>query len=176
MALIDFVKKEEATGKIAEMYQLLEQRMQILPNVIQFNTASPELFEKMMSFWQHYMDHPHFDSQLVAWIRLLISHAEGGTYCVRFQSSILGYLGVQGEELSAALQDYHKLPLEQKRRDLVAFVVDVLLGNHKDTEVQLAHLRSHGWTDQDIYEASVLGALQKGMVQVVKAFQVEIDF
>ncbi len=176
MALIDYVKKEEATGKIAQMYQLLEERMHILPNVIQFNTASPELFEKMMGFWQHYMDHPRFDSQMVAWIRLLISHAEGGTYCVRFQSSILRYLGVKEEELSAAFEDYSKLPMDQKRRDLIVFVVDMMLGNHKDTKFKLVDLRSLGWTDQDIYEASVLGALQKGMVQVVKVFQVEIDF
>ncbi len=176
MALINYVKKEEATGKIAEIYNDLEERMNILPNVVQFHTASPELFERLINYLEFFIDHQSIDHITIAYIRMLISFQNGGEYCVRFQSGILKYLGVSDEDLEVAKSDSNKLNLDNKRKSLVNFVLDVQNGKHENTENQIKKLEELGWTQKDIYDANALGALQKGMVNVVKAFKVEIDF
>ena len=176
MALINYIKKEEATGKIAEIYSMLEAQLNILPNVIQFHTASPDLFEKLMGFLSHFFDHPTIDHVTIAYIRLLISGIEEGEYCIRFQSSILKYLEVLDEDIELALEDYNEVQLDPKRKELVCFVLDTMYNKLESKSAIIQLLRALGWTDKDIYEASVLAALQKGMVKVVSTFEVEIDF
>ncbi len=105
MALINYVKKDEATGAIASIYEKMEQRLNILPNVLQFHTASPGLYPKLISIFDHFIEHERLDVFTIAYTRLLVSHLGGGEYCVRFQSSILKYLGVSEENIEKAKQD-----------------------------------------------------------------------
>lgn len=176
MALINYIKKEEATGKISEIYRMLENRLNILPNVVQFHTASPKLFEKLMGFLSYFFDHPNIDNVTTAYIRLLISGIEEGEYCIRFQSSILKYLGISEEDIEISMKDYKKLKLDPKRKELICFVLDAMYNKLEDKSIRIQLLRGLGWTDEDIYDASALAALQKGMVKVVSTFEVELDF
>jgi alkylhydroperoxidase/carboxymuconolactone decarboxylase family protein YurZ len=45
-----------------------------------------------------------------------------------------------------------------------------------DTKIRVTKLKEVGWTEKDIYEACMLGAVQKGTTQVIKAFEIENDF
>ena len=176
MALINYIKREEATGQLAELYKSIEEKMKFVPNVIQFHTASPEMFGKIMSVLNHYSNHKSFNPVVVSYIRLLISNIAGGEYCVRFQSALLKYLGVPESDLVAAKNDYRNINLDNKNKTLVCFVLDQMFDKIEHTKDRIVELKTLGWTEKDIYEASVLGALQKGMVQVIKTFEVEIDF
>ena len=176
MSLINYVKKEEATGQIAEIYNMIEERMKIVPNVVQFYTASPDLFGKLMGLIGHYIDHPTMDREAIAYTRMLISNKENATYCVRFQSTILKSMGIPESDLELAKEDYTKVKLPEKDRALVCFVLDQMFGNLKDTKTRIEDLKALGWDEKDIFEASVMGAIQKGMVNVIKSFEVEIDF
>jgi hypothetical protein len=176
MSLISYVKKEEATGPIAEIYEMLEQRIQVIPNVVQFYTASPELFGKFMNLIGHYIDHPTLDTATVAYIRMLISHKEDATYCVLLQSGILRSLEIPDQDLELAREDYTRVNLPEKSRALVCFVLDQMFDKLTDTRARINELKELGWSEKDIFEASVMGAIQKGMVNVIKSFEVELDF
>lgn len=176
MALINYVKRENATGQIADIYEKIEQRMNKIPNVVQFHSASPELFPKFMSVIGHFFDHPTLDSVTVAYIRFLISFHEKGEYCVRLQSLALKSFGVSEEQLNKAKENYYNLQLDEKRKALVCFILDEIFDKLVNTEEKLKQLDELGWTEKDIYEASVLAALQKGMVRVITAFKLEFDY
>jgi len=176
MALINYVKKEEATGQIADIYTMIENKMHVVPNAIQFHSASPEFFGKIMNVFNHFSEHPSLDPVSVAYIRMLISNIAGGEYCVRFQSKLLLYMKVTQEAIEQAKGDYNLIQLDEKRKSLVCFVLDEMFDKMDNAEQRINELRKLGWADKDIYEASIIGALQKGMVQLLKTFKVEIDF
>lgn len=176
MALLNYVKREEATGQIAEIYDMMEQRMNVIPNVVQFYTASPELFGKFMGLVSHFIDHPTISRATVAYIRMLISHNENANYCVLLQSGILRSLEITEADINKAKEDYTNVNLEEKNKALVCFVMDMMFNNLKNTESRIDQLREMGWTDKDIFEVSVLAAIQKGMVNVIKTFEIELDF
>jgi len=176
MALISYVKREEATGLIAEVYDMIEKRIEVIPNVVQFYTASPELFEKIMNLVGYYIDHPTLDRATVAYIRMLISNKEEATYCISLQSGILRSLEIPEEDLVTAMQDYNLVNLPARNQAMVCFVMDQMYSKLGNAKHRIEQLRQLGWTEKDIFEASVIGAIQKGMVNVVKSFEVELDF
>ncbi len=177
MSLISYVKKEEAQGQIAEMYKALEAKLNILPNVVQFHTASPELYPKLIGFLEHFFDHPNLGLTTIAYIRMLVSDREGGQYCVRFQTSILKYLGEKESDIEQTKTNYNNLKLDAKAKQLVLFVLDVIFSSeHEGIEERLNELKELGWSEPDIYEACMIAAFQKGVVPIIKAFQLEMDF
>ena len=176
MSLINYVKREEATGQTAEIYDMLEQRIKVIPNVVQFYTASPELFGKFMNFVGHYIDHPVLDTITVSYIRMLISYKSNATYCVLLQSGILKSRNVTDADLEIAKEDYTKVNLDEKSKALVCFVLDMMFEKLENAKARIENLKELGWAEKDIFEASVAGAIQKGMVNVIKAFEVKPDF
>jgi len=176
MALLNYTKRDEATGEMANIYEMLEDRIKFIPNVVQFHSVSPEMFTKFMNLSGHYIDHPTLDPITVAYIRFLISAKEKGEYCVRFQSFVLQKYNVTEDDLIEAHNDYYKINLDTKRKDLVCFVMDEMYDNLFKKIDRINRLKDLGWTEKDIYEASILGAIQKGMVKVINTFEVEFDF
>ena len=176
MTLIKTTSKKEASGVIAAVYQMMEERVKFIPNVVQLHTASPDLFEKFMPVVGHFSDHPTLDPILVSYIRLLISNIENGTYCVRLQSTLLNNYDICEEDIAIACNDYQQVNLDIKRKNLLCFVMDMMYNKLADTKQKILELIEMGWTEKDIYEAAMLGGMQKGVVQVIKAFDVELDF
>jgi hypothetical protein len=43
-------------------------------------------------------------------------------------------------------------------------------------KARIENLRKLDWTDKDIYELSFIWGLQKGIVSVIKGFDLKIDF
>jgi hypothetical protein len=176
MSLLKSIKKEEASGAVAAVYQKMQERVGFVPNVVKMHTASPEFFEKFMGLVGYYTDHPSLDPVIVSYVRFLISSMENTTYCLKLQSAVLMNYKVPQEDLSTAGKNYHKVDLEPKRKEMVLFVMDMMYGKLKNTEERIAQLKELGWSEKDIYEMSMLAAIQKGVVQVIKAFEVQPDF
>jgi alkylhydroperoxidase/carboxymuconolactone decarboxylase family protein YurZ len=176
MSLLKSISKEEASGAVDAVYKMMEERVGFIPNVVKMHTASPELFEKFMGLVGYYTDHPSLDPVIVSYVRFLISSMESTTYCMKLQSAVLMNYKIPQEDLSAAGKNYHKVNLDPKRKELVIFVLDLMYGKLKNTKERIARLKELGWSEKEIYEMSMLAAIQKGVVQVIKAFEVQPDF
>lgn len=176
MSLIETVQEKEANGFIAQVYSGIKSKMNRVPNVIKFHTASPELFEKVMPVFDYYSGHPNLDPILVAYIRMLLSGIYECNYCIRFQTSVLKFMGISENDIDQAKENYYKVNLDYKRKLLLCFVLDEMQDKIENPKERINELTQFGWTEKDIYEASILGALQRGMVQLIKTFKVDIDF
>jgi alkylhydroperoxidase family enzyme len=176
MSILKITNKDEATGAVAAVYQLMEDRIKFIPNVVKMHSVSSDFFEKFMAVTGFYTDHPTLDPVLVSYIRLLISHHENAEYCIRLQSAVLNNYKVTADDIKIACNDYNLINLDPKRKMLVCFVLDMMFDRLTDAENNVNKLKEVGWTEKDIYEASMLGAVQKGTTKVISAFKVENDF
>ena len=176
MTLLKIISKEKATGGVAAVYQLMEDRIRFIPNIVKLHSASPDFFEKFMAITGYYTDHPTLDPVLVSYIRLLISNMEGADYCVRLQSAVLNNYQIEKEDIRNACEDYYKINMDAKGRLLLCFVMDMMYDKLSDTEGRMHALSTAGWSEKDIYEASMLAGIQKGVTKVIKGFEVEFDF
>lgn len=170
------IKPEEATGKIAEAYEFFKERLGKVPKVMQLHTVNPILFGNLVEFLGYYGSQSKLDIEMLAHIRLIVSAKGNCEYCVKLNSAILIQMGKQQAYLDNIANDCKKIEIDEKRKQLVLFALKVVF-NAEDVNVEdLTTLKDLGWTEKDIYDASAAATKQHGMIQLIKAFKVEIDF
>ena len=175
MALIQTIPPEKAEGKLAELYAEVEQLFGRVPNNVQMLGISPDLLESQLQFVAYYMEHPALRTPLLAMIRMLVSKACKSPYCQNLNTGLLMQAGFTREQIEAAQADPSKAPLPDKEKALLLFVLKATDNPHSVVQTDVDHLRSLGWTDLDIFDATAQGARMVGTNILFDTFKIEID-
>src|SRR5947209_7754223 len=105
MTYIETVPEEEATGQVAEIYELDRQRFGHVPNFTKAFSARPAAYQgwlKLMGAIKKEMDLRRFELATVAAARRLRS-----SYCTLAHGSVLLDEFMAPEEVRAVVEDYH---------------------------------------------------------------------
>lgn len=175
MLLQDCIKAENATGLTASGYDYFIKRMGRVPNVIELHSLNPSMLNQLINFFEVFEKSPNIDPVMRIYIRLLISKQGNCEYCIKLNSAILKHMEIKEEDIEASLKDINNLNLDQNRKDLVLLVVNMMYDNMPSSD-KIDELKDLGWTEKDIYDATMVGVLQRGMIQAIKGFQIDIDF
>lgn len=176
MALIKMIEKDQATGRVAEIYEQMINTMGFIPNAFKVFSSSEHLLANQVGNLGYFMRHKNLSGKLLAFIRLLISNEESCAYCVGVNTGLLFQYGVLPESLGEVKDDPSKAPLEPKELALLLFVLKVVNDSGSVTAGDLNTLREMGWEDQDIMEATYHGTNQVGVDKIFNAFKIELDF
>ena len=170
MFIIDHVKPEDATGKVAEAYGAFPPQVPV-PAPLQLMSASPELAVAQSQIIRHYVTHEKLDAGLLGLIRYLSAHEFGYQFCINFNSGLLQQAGgFSAEELAAIQQNPEQAPLEESQKALLLFVLKVLKTPDAVDQGDITPLRDLGWSDQEIFEAAYHGASMATPATLFKAF------
>jgi uncharacterized peroxidase-related enzyme len=175
MAIIKTVKPEEATGKVASIYQIFKERMGFVPNAFVIRSSSPELLQGQANALGYYWNHETLSRKLQAFIRLTTSIAYQCEYCVNMNTGMLLQSGVTLEEIEATKKNLLNAPLSEKEAGMLAFVVKVIKDSNSTTAGDIDHLRELGWTDKDILDATWNAASQVSSDMIFNAFKIDAD-
>lgn len=176
MSLLNYIDEKNAEGIVKQVYNGFSAVVKKVPNVVQFHSASPELFPKFMNYVDHFSNHPTLDPILIAYTRLMVSTRKGGEYCKRLQSALLKMYGETEERIKVAVNDSANLEMDNKRKAILLFAVNMVDNKIENAKPHVKNLKNHGWSDKDIYELCAIAGLQSGMVPLIKGFEVEFDF
>lgn len=176
MTLLKQINETEANDVVKQVYQGFTQNIGRVPNVVKFHSVSPTIFPYLMGMVNEFSNHPTIDPILVSYLRMLVSHKYAGEYCVKFQSFLIKNRGESHQNITQAIKNPQSIKMDEKRKELLLFALDVVCGHPDNIEDRIQHVKSLGWTDSDIYELCFLGGLQKGMVPLIKGFKVEHDY
>jgi alkylhydroperoxidase family enzyme len=169
MFILNHVKPEEATGKVAEAYAVFPPGMPV-PEPMQMLSVSPELAEVQGDVIRYFRGREKLDFGLLATIRYLVSSANDFQYCINFNAGLLQQAG----GLSAAdldnLRAHPDTALEGPQKELVLFVLKAVKNPEKVTGEDVEKLHQLGWTDRDIFDAVYHGAFMVAMGILFKAF------
>ena len=173
MSLLNLVEKDQATGKVAEIYESMINTMGFIPNAFKVFSPSEYALEKQVANLGFYMRHKTLGGKLLAFIRLLVSDKEECAYCVGMNSGILLQYGVLPEMLAGIKADPSTAPLDEKDLAMLLFVLSMVRNSNAIVQGDVDKLRNLGWTDRDILEAAYHGATQVGMDKIFNAFKIE---
>lgn len=163
--------------KVAEVtHDMVEEGISVRSKPEQYYSSSPEIFKNMMSFTGHNIDHSILDPVIVAYIRMLISYKENANHSMEMQTEILKSLDIPEEDIFIAKLDYNMVDLPVKSQAIICFVLDQVYGKIMNTKSRIDQLKELGWKKEYIFEASLISTIQKGMVKVVRSYEVELDF
>ncbi len=175
MALIQTIPPEKAEGKLAELYTEVEQLFGRVPNNVQMLGISPTILETQLELVGYYREHPALRTPLLAMIRMLVSKAGKSPYCQKLNTGLLMQAGFTREQIEAAQADPSKAPLPDNEKALLLFVLKATDNPHSVEQLDVDHLRSLGWTDLDIFDATAQGARMVGNNIVFDTFKIDID-
>ncbi len=175
MALIKLIEKEEATGRIAEIYDTMMNTMGFIPEAFKIFSPSEYVLEKQFANLGYFMRHKTLGGKLLAFIRLLVSDQEECVYCVGMNSGILLQYGVLPDSLAEIKLNPAKAPLEDNELALLLFVLKVVKNSNSITQDDVNILKSHGWSDSDIMDATYHGTSQVGSDKLFNAFKIDTE-
>lgn len=159
MALIQSVAAEEAEGKVKEVYDQLMETTRVIPRPMQMMSVSPGLLAIQAQSLGHYFRHPTLGFDLLAHIRLLVSHHFNYPYCVEFNSSLLQMLTeITDEQLEAVKADPSAAPLKDRDKAMLLFVLKSVKTPDDVGKADIDVLKAMEWTEKDIFEAAHHGA------------------
>ncbi len=175
MTLIKLVEQDEATGKVAEVYESMINTMGFIPNAFKVFSPSAHLLETQVNNLKYFIRHKTLGGKLLALIRLLVSEEEVCEYCVGMNSGILLQYGILPDQLAEIKKDPSKAPLEEKELALLLFVLKVVKASNSTEQKDIDALKALGWTDGDILDATYHAASQVGIDKIFNAFKLESD-
>lgn len=176
MSLLNYVDEKNASGIIKQVYNGFSAVVKKVPNVVQFHSASPELFPKFMNYVDHFSNHPTLDPILIAYTRLIVSARKNGEYCKRLQSALLKMYGETDEKIKEAIENTANIDMDEKRKAILQFATNLADNRIDNAKPHVNNLKNLGWSDKEIYELCAIAGMQSGMVPLIKGFKVEIDF
>ena len=176
MALIKTTPPDEAEGKLAELYKETEAFFGAVPNNVRMYGVSPEILENQLGFIGYYMQHPTLTMPVLAMIRMLTAESMNSPYCVGMNKMLLTRAGLTPEQIEEAKIDLEKVPLQEKEKAMILFVLKVVKDPKGVTPSELDGLRGLGWSDRDIFDAVVHGARAVGTNIIFDAFKIETEF
>lgn len=77
--------------------------------------------------------------------------------------------------MDAVIADYREAPMEDKLRALIDWCVKLTLTPAKHSEADVKHLRSHGWTDEEISATCFVASYFNFINRVADGLGVDID-
>jgi uncharacterized peroxidase-related enzyme len=175
MSLIKLVEKEEATGRVAEIYEAMTNNMGFIPNAFKVFSPSAHVLDTQYGNLVYFIRHKTLGGKLLAFIRLLVSEQEICAYCVGMNSGILLQYGVLPDQLAEIKKDPAKAPLEKNELALLLFVLKVVKDSNSIEKEDVEALKALGWTDADILDATYHGTTQVGVDKIFNAFKLESD-
>ena len=170
MFILNHVKPEVATGKVAEAYSVFPKEIPV-PEPLILMSASPEIAHLQSSVIRHYMTHEKLDMGLLAMIRYLVAKEYNYEFCINLNARILKMAGgMSDSDLEALKANPDAAPLEESQKALLLFVLKVVKTPDEVKDADVNELRKLGWSDQDIFEAAFHGASMIGASKLYKAF------
>jgi uncharacterized peroxidase-related enzyme len=176
MALSQMLDKDNATGRVAEIYETMINTMGFIPNAFRVYSSSEHVLDMQFKNLGYFMRHQTLSGKLLAFIRLLVSEQESCAYCIGVNTGILFQYGVLPEVVAEVRQDPAKAPLEPKELAMLNFVLKMVKDAGSINEDDMNSLRNLGWTDRDILDASYHGSTQVAADKIFNAFKIELDF
>lgn len=169
------IEKEEATGRIAEIYDTMLNTMGFIPNAFKVFSSSEHVLDKQYGNLAYFMRHKTLGGKLLAFIRLLVSEQEQCKYCVGMNSGILLQYGVLPDMLAEIKQNPANAPLDDKEKALLLFVLKVVKDSNSIDKKDMDALLALGWTDAEIMDATYHGTTQVGVDKIFNAFKIESE-
>ena len=175
MAIIKVIEKEQAVGKVAEIYAGMEKQIGMVPNAFKLFSSSEYVLEQQMRNLSHFIGHPRLSGKLLAFVRLMVSEIEECKYCVGMNTSILWEYGVLPEHIDEIRKDNNKVPLEENEKAMLFFVLKVVKQSNSIEKADIDKLLQLGWTDADIVEATYHATSQVATDFMFNAFKIDAD-
>lgn len=162
---------EEA--RVEAIFSQVEAALGFVPDALRLYSFSPALLEGLVGNIAYFMQHPRISAELGAMIRYLVSTEVGCQFCIDLNEGLLLNLGIEREALQTARDNPAQAPLEPREQSLLLLALQVVEAADSVSANHIEALKQQGWSEREIFDASVIATNNRALNQLLKAFNVE---
>jgi len=176
MTRITVIEEESAQGTVKSIYEQVKSQMGVVPNVMKVLSSWPELLEANVKLFDTVMladtKLPRETKEMIA---TLVSKLNQCQYCVSHHTNFMQQYGVSDSIAAKIAGDYRKAGLDEKTLKLLEYAEKVSRNAYKVIDRDLETLRTLGWSDREILEATAVVAQFNFINRIVDALGVELE-
>jgi uncharacterized peroxidase-related enzyme len=154
------IGENEATGRIAEIYDMQRAKFGFVMEATRSMTARPDLLPIYIEFYQKIM--AGFSLGQRAWrlITLIAAKHIPSTYCSYvYSKQLIDDLGSK-EAVLAVQRDFWSAGLPSKDVEMLAYAEKVVKDATRITQIDISRLRAAGFTDHEICDIAFCAAFR----------------
>ncbi|WP_405016047.1 carboxymuconolactone decarboxylase family protein [Kitasatospora sp. NBC_00070] len=156
-ARVPLIEEADATGRTAELYDLIKSRtgLPFVPDMFRLVSTRPDLMEVLITGYTGVFGDGVLPRATREMISAWSSKVNGCPYCVGTHNWFLAQFGGT-EELTHAIATADKpgeLPLDAKHLALIELVTQVCTGAYRITDEEWDRVAAAGWNNDEMLEA-----------------------
>lgn len=172
---IQWINEEDATGEVAEGYNIYFQKRPDRKNVadiIKCFSHRPDFMKHVMDFsWQLHFCDGHLTERVKELIATLVSGQNRCQYCMHSHAYFLHTHGAQEDVVSLVGRgEIEQAPICEAEKVLLRFAKKLTHESYQNTPEDVEILRQAGWTEPQIAEAVYTVALFAFFNRVANGF------
>ncbi len=171
--LINPVVPEGDEQRVSGILAAIEEHIGFVPDGLRLYSFSPPLLEAFVGNISYFNGGAHISPALTAMIRYLASWQAECTFCITMNEGFLMNMGFDLNALRAARGNPDAAPLDEKDKVLLLFALRTLDEPENIRQADLQAVRRYGWSDRDIFDATVQAANNRAFTNVLKTFNIE---
>lgn len=173
MPFIRTIPPAEAQGPVREMYERIEKQQGMIPNWAHVFSLRPGVQQQWAAFLGSIRSNMSVRGYELA--TLAAARALGSTYCSVAHGSVLAEKVFDPAAVTAIMRDSREAPLEAGERAMMAFVDKMVRNADQVTAADVESLRSHGYTDEEIFDITAAAAARCFFSKLLDALGVQAD-
>jgi len=173
MAFIRTIAPEDAQGAAHEMYRQVEQAMGHVPNWALAFSLRPGVRDAWAALQASIRSNLSVRSYELA--TLAAARALRSSYCTLAHGKILTDKVFDAAAVTAIMQNAGDTPLEPRERAMMEFAERVAVAADRITSAEIDGLRSHGYSDDEIFDLAATAAARCFFSKLLDALGVQAD-
>jgi len=173
MAFIRTIAPDDAEGAAREMYRQVEQAMGHVPNWALAFSLRPGVRDAWAALQASIRSNLSVRSYELA--TLAAARALRSSYCTLAHGKILTDKVFDAAAVTAIMQNAGDTPLEPRERAMMEFAERVAVAADRITSAEIDGLRSHGYSDDEIFDLAATAAARCFFSKLLDALGVQAD-
>jgi uncharacterized peroxidase-related enzyme len=172
MARISYVEKDNAPSEVKAIYEQVEKKFGMVPNVLKAMANSPQLFQGFMPFLGAVLSPSAVDAPLKELAILTTTKINGCSYCTAHHTAIGQRVGLTKEKIDA-LPHPNSAVFDEKERSVVRFAKEVT-ERVSASEESISELRKY-FDDSQIAELNLVIGAFNVLTRFADTFKVDLE-
>lgn len=172
MAKIQYVEKDAAPENVKGVYEVMEKKFGVVPNVLKGMANSPELFMGFVPFLGAALGETKVDSATKELAILTTTKLNGCSYCTAHHSGAGKRAGLSEEKIEAVPDE--NSPVFDEREKAVVRYSKELAQNVAASQESLDEMRKH-FNDAQIAELNMVNGVFHVLTRFADTFKVELE-
>lgn len=175
MALLKLVDEKKAEGLLEALLGGTKDMLGFVPNALKLYGKLPKVLSNTLATFETYRSNTNFSPGFFVSVRYCVALQKGTEYCINLNSGLLKKFGVPAELVDGAADDWRVLPLPDNEKEMMALCLKVADSPDDVSQDDIDHLKSIGWSEEDILMAADQAARMLYGGALMRSFKLDPD-